>query len=692
MNSKIKILTMSIIASTLLVGCGSSDSDDTTTSSSTSTGTYLDSAVNGVPFCEDGVSMGNTDENGKFTYTPGTTVTFGLGSCVDGKGIILKTLSPADTNKNTIEIVETNASVASLLQSLDSDGNASNGITIIPELNNVIANAAEGDNLSAIGLNNLNDFNTTKLKAADANLSSALANAKDVNKTTALEHVMATIDEKVTDPAAKAEALESLTKTIETENLSTELSTKLVETFKDDLNTTDSDALKGALISMTETLNINDTTFTEAIEDFKEAINDTNNSAVATVLDNLNTALKDTQNISLKDTLSTAKTTLTNSGTQDDKLLAAVLDIVSIVDSPDIQSFASSSFDIDTLIDENLSAKIELAQNISLANGTDALHDLATRLKNASDAIDAAFTSKYKVFNYTIDDNNISMNYNQSLAIRSGALATASTLEYLASYSYGKFDYIQDQEKTIEGHFAWNKEIVNASVATITGLPDTNQTTFNYATIDTDPATVFNDPTFYALTNSTRLQTAGTYLKDSALLLTTIDDNNTVSTEDAAEALKIYNAMRGVDDGNYTSGYMTVNLPALYNPATALDRNDFPSNFEYQNDNNQSVSIDSTWSIIAQGPVYYAGKEIITEDGKYCFYVLGDDAGICSYKEDSNSSYPELDYVIRYKGADFNPTFKPTRAVSNIDDILLKVPNDDNNGSITPDFSDLLAD
>ena len=120
--------TVTIMALFALIGCGSSTSLTSTedeTSIDKGTGYYVDSAVEGVKYrC--GTLEDVTGKTGNFTFEKGQSCTFYLGD------IPIRTLDQTRlTDGETI--VEDNVSVASLLQSLDSDGDARNGITLTQE-------------------------------------------------------------------------------------------------------------------------------------------------------------------------------------------------------------------------------------------------------------------------------------------------------------------------------------------------------------------------------------------------------------------------------------------------------------------------------------------------------------------------------------------------------------------------------
>jgi len=124
------LLALSAIAGTLLlVGCGGDSSDSTTTS--TQTGTFVDSPVKGLYYVS-GTQSGLTDKDGTFKYTLGETIKFYLG---DSNGVYLgesngsSLVTPLDLSDDGIDGNKT-TNMLRLLQSLDKDSNASNGIEI----------------------------------------------------------------------------------------------------------------------------------------------------------------------------------------------------------------------------------------------------------------------------------------------------------------------------------------------------------------------------------------------------------------------------------------------------------------------------------------------------------------------------------------------------------------------------------
>jgi hypothetical protein len=163
-----KLTLGSIVTATLLlIGCGgggSTSSDDTTTalsptttatstptinsSKTVGTGYYVDSAVEGIDYsC--GSETGVTDSNGTFTFENGQNCKFVLGD------ITLREIN-ASMLEDNITILEDNITVAQLLQTLDADGNATNGIQILDGTDRVVRdeiqslNGLDSDVLDAI--------------------------------------------------------------------------------------------------------------------------------------------------------------------------------------------------------------------------------------------------------------------------------------------------------------------------------------------------------------------------------------------------------------------------------------------------------------------------------------------------------------------------------------------------------------
>ncbi len=147
-----KFITMSAIslaASALLIGCGSSSSDDDT---STLTGYFIDAPVAGAYYQTTSGQSGITDQYGKFRYQQGDKVQFKIGELSLGEvapqtdGLVTpETLANGDETLKTL--------LLRVLQALDSDNNPTNGITIPEDVVTALteeASIADLDTESAI--------------------------------------------------------------------------------------------------------------------------------------------------------------------------------------------------------------------------------------------------------------------------------------------------------------------------------------------------------------------------------------------------------------------------------------------------------------------------------------------------------------------------------------------------------------
>jgi hypothetical protein len=120
------ISTVAIAAIVGLTGCGSGSSSNEAVSSMTK-GQFLDSAVKGLTYkCSSGAT-GMTDAFGNFTCNTGDNVEFSINDFVLGSTLAAKFITPKALFPNSA-IAQVN--LAQLLQTLDSDGNPNNGITI----------------------------------------------------------------------------------------------------------------------------------------------------------------------------------------------------------------------------------------------------------------------------------------------------------------------------------------------------------------------------------------------------------------------------------------------------------------------------------------------------------------------------------------------------------------------------------
>jgi hypothetical protein len=131
----IAIIELSIFLTACGNGSNNGNNENNSTNNSISQkigiGHYIDSPVEGVNYnCGD--LNGTTDNNGTFKFEKGKGCIFTLSN------IVLRELN-ASQLENTTDIIENNITTARLLQTLDNDGNASNGIEITKNVLDIIS-------------------------------------------------------------------------------------------------------------------------------------------------------------------------------------------------------------------------------------------------------------------------------------------------------------------------------------------------------------------------------------------------------------------------------------------------------------------------------------------------------------------------------------------------------------------------
>ncbi|MCG8673701.1 MAG: hypothetical protein MI867_30215, partial [Pseudomonadales bacterium] len=121
-------LTKSVLALAIgatLAGCGGDDNDY----KEVQTGVFLDSPVAGVSY-QTGSQSGVTNANGEFDYVEGESVTFSIGGITFPAASAEGVVTPLDLAGSNNPYDPAANNIARLLQSLDSDNNPDNGITI----------------------------------------------------------------------------------------------------------------------------------------------------------------------------------------------------------------------------------------------------------------------------------------------------------------------------------------------------------------------------------------------------------------------------------------------------------------------------------------------------------------------------------------------------------------------------------
>lgn len=135
-NIKKKSISLALAGVILVLnGCGGGGSDTSTNSTQASkdttiTGTFVDSAVSGLNYsCSSGTN-GITDAKGEFTCPIDDNVSFTLGGILLGSTSVVEVITPYSLFSDDIAALN----LAQFLQTLDSDGDPSNGISPNPTL------------------------------------------------------------------------------------------------------------------------------------------------------------------------------------------------------------------------------------------------------------------------------------------------------------------------------------------------------------------------------------------------------------------------------------------------------------------------------------------------------------------------------------------------------------------------------
>ena len=194
------ILTLCVLS---FVGCGS-----TTDSEAMLTGIFLDNVVEGMRYkCGD--RTGYTDSEGKFYFKEGETVYFSIGGLpigqTDEAQYLTTPIHLVDAD-NSFVLHPAVSNICRLLQSLDDDGDPTNGILITKETRDRIQALVDG------GLTSLN-FNQDEISFTTEVLNSGLFSSADdiVSKKTANSHLFNTMAKKLLTPVMMINLGDSLT-------------------------------------------------------------------------------------------------------------------------------------------------------------------------------------------------------------------------------------------------------------------------------------------------------------------------------------------------------------------------------------------------------------------------------------------------------------------------------------------------
>ena len=143
--NKTKVATLGVALS-LLAGCFSGSSGSSSGSDS-STGVFVDSPVAGLTYSGGG-DAARTDEEGRFNYDSGQTLSFSVGGLALGSATGADVITPVDLVEGADAGDTSVINISRLLQSLDSDGNLSNGIQITEAIDQALQEYLEANLLT----------------------------------------------------------------------------------------------------------------------------------------------------------------------------------------------------------------------------------------------------------------------------------------------------------------------------------------------------------------------------------------------------------------------------------------------------------------------------------------------------------------------------------------------------------------
>ena len=179
---------LAILICSALAACNNND-HDSVAAPTIQTGVLLDSAVAGIHY-KTATQQGVTNAQGEFKYLAGESVVFSMGGIVlgDGQGtnkLLLKQLNKGMDNNGKLSQRSINRAV--LLQSLDSDADAHNGIQLSPALLEALKNKTLTE-----GEFDATNFNSATLSALVTELQGKGLTVAMIDDKIALDHLLQT--------------------------------------------------------------------------------------------------------------------------------------------------------------------------------------------------------------------------------------------------------------------------------------------------------------------------------------------------------------------------------------------------------------------------------------------------------------------------------------------------------------------
>jgi len=526
----------------IIVGCGvTSEEVDRSTPLSDNEGRYIDENVSGLTY-ESGhfnasgtwvVDLnGTTDARGRFGFIDGQELKLKLA------GVEIDSIKPKYlVSGAVISLSQNRPMVASLLQSLDSDGDASNGIIIKPEVIEILKEIGyvssfddghgklnesilDSSTISSIVTNVQAELNE---KYPDVNGSSKVAKLKYIDETRALTHLNATIAKLKPLPSTTVNAVIPMIRDLgqNAQNYSEdEISTKIkaIKTQLDnplagDRGLKDIEVAK-AMVNLMEITN-------------KDYFTDTFSFKGST--EHMSQMIKE-------------MTFETASGNMDDY----------------------TPFDEDTSI---VPYKKADAKNI-LENSKKATLDIASNFKSVSDQLAKALATMPQHYQFAYEDVNLSIdNFH---ALRASLLASSAGMVYPTAYSKGDDSYY------------------------VTKTYDYNGSTYEYYDGGINQDKLLNSGTFGKPTDQTSLTLAKNYLMESAKILKNLDADENLTQESLDYAKNLYSILAQgtgeftIKEKNATNDAIiketTLNINNLFKTDTAPSIDDMGTDWAYNCD------------------------------------------------------------------------------------------------------------
>lgn len=170
---KLDKLSVTTACALVISGCGGGGgSSDSGGGPTINTGVFLDSAVEGLAYSTE-TQEGSTNAAGEFSYIEGEQVTFKIGAISLPAVSAQATITPL-TVFGTTDVTDTGVSnLSRLLQSLDEDGDATNGISFADGLQS----ASAGTTLDFTGADFANNAAVINLVANSGSSTTALIDA-----------------------------------------------------------------------------------------------------------------------------------------------------------------------------------------------------------------------------------------------------------------------------------------------------------------------------------------------------------------------------------------------------------------------------------------------------------------------------------------------------------------------------------